>query len=56
MPQQPIPACCVATHKEEIYNSLHHYVSIPQDVKLKRMDYSTNKEVCSHYTTYDYGR
>lgn len=49
-----LKACHIASHEEEIYNSLHHYISIPQNVRSTRADHNTNKEVSGHHTTYDY--
>ena len=48
-----LKACHVASHEEEIYNSLHHYISIPQNLRSTRTD-NTNKVVSGHHTTYDY--
>jgi len=49
-----LKACHVASHEEEIYNSLYQYISIPQNVRSTRTDHNTNREVNGHHTTYNY--
>lgn len=49
-----LKACHIASHKEEIYNSLHHYTSIPQNIRSTRTNHNTSKEVRGHHTTYNY--
>lgn len=40
-----LKACHVASQEEEIYNSLHHYISIPQNVRSTGTDPNTKRWV-----------